>query len=85
MSFAAAPAWFADNLVQISGGTLLVLAALVMRLAQKVALRLTLLAVLAVITLFIYVNRAPLQACVRTCECSLAGRQVTVPTCNQPL
>ena len=79
---AAPPPWFADNIAQISVVTLLLLAVLVLRMVQKAALRLTLLAVLAVLAVFAYANRAPLKACAQTCECSLFGRDITVPTCD---
>lgn len=82
---AASPAWFADNLTQISVGTLLVLTALVIRLVQKVAVRAALLVLIAAVTVFVYVNRAPLETCAKTCECDLGGRHITVPTCSPNL
>jgi hypothetical protein len=44
-----------------------------------------LLTVIALAGLFIYVNRMPLEACAKTCECEIAGRHLTVPTCNPDL
>ncbi|MGQ0432928.1 MAG: hypothetical protein ACT452_11060 [Microthrixaceae bacterium] len=82
---AATPAWFADNLAEISTGTLLVLVLLVVRLVQKAAVRMALLALIAVVGVLVYVNRDPLQACAKTCECELGGRHITVPTCNKDL
>lgn len=82
---AATPAWFADNVAQISAGTLVVLTALVIRLVQKVVLRMVLLGVIVVVGLFVYVNRAPLKACAKTCECEIAGKHITVPTCDPDL
>jgi hypothetical protein len=82
---AATPAWFADNVAQISVGTLLVLTVLVVRLVQKVVLRMVLLGLILMVGLFVYVNRAPLEACARTCECEIAGRHITVPTCDPDL
>jgi hypothetical protein len=82
---AATPAWFSDNLPQIAIGTLALLTLLVLRLVQKVALRATLLALIAAAALFVYVNRAPIEACARTCECTIAGRDITVPTCDPDL
>ncbi len=82
---AAAPAWFAENVTQIAIGTLLVLTLVVIRLIQKVVLRATLLALIAAVALFVYVNRAPLEACAKTCECEIAGRHLTVPTCDTGL
>lgn len=82
---AAAPAWFSDNLALIALVTLAVLTVAVLRMVQKAALRLTLLALIAVVALVVYVNRAPLEACARTCSCDLAGRTVTVPLCDDQL
>lgn len=82
---AAAPAWFADNLAQIAIGTLLVLTLLVIRLVQKAAMRAALLGVIAVVALFVYVNRAPLEACAKTCTCEIAGQEITVPICDPDL
>ncbi len=82
---AATPAWFADNVPQIATGTLLLLIAVVVRFVQKMAVRLMLLVLIAVVGLLVYVNRAPLRACARTCECEIAGRQITVPICEPDL
>lgn len=79
---AATPPWFADNLTQISLGTLVVVVALVIRLVQKMLLRTALLTLIALAALLIYANRDALQVCAKTCECDLAGRRVTVPTCQ---
>lgn len=85
MVIGATPLWFAQNVVAIAVVGLVLLMYLVVRLVQKVALRATLLGVLAVLAVFVYLNRAPLQACAHTCECSLAGRDVTVPICDPGL
>ncbi|MGK2949844.1 MAG: hypothetical protein ACSLFP_14835 [Acidimicrobiales bacterium] len=82
---AAAPAWFADNLPLIAMVTLAALTFAVLRMVHKAALRLALLALIAVVALVVYVNRAPLEACARTCSCDLAGRTVTVPLCDDEL
>lgn len=82
---AAAPAWFADNVSQIAIGTLLVLTVLVVRMIQKAMLRAVLLGLIALVALFVYVNRAPLKACAKTCECEIGGRHITVPTCDSRL
>ena len=83
--FAATPAWFADNLPQIAVGTLLLLIVVVLRLVQKMAIRLALLVAIALVGLLVYVNRAPLRSCARDCECELGGRRVTVPFCDPDL
>lgn len=82
---AAAPSWFADNLREISAVTLIVLTVLVIRLVQKAVVRTVLLVLIAGLALLVYVNRAPLNACLRTCECEIAGRQITVPACEPDL
>lgn len=85
MHLAATPAWFADNVAPIALVTLLVLTFLVLRLVRKTMLRLLLLGLIAAVGLFVYVNRAPLQACARTCECQIADRHVDVPICDPGL
>jgi hypothetical protein len=82
---AAAPAWFADNISEIAGGTLLVLTILVVRMVQKTMVRVVLLSLIAGVALFVYANRDPLKTCADTCECTIAGQHVTVPTCNRDL
>jgi hypothetical protein len=82
VELAATPAWFADNVAQIAIVTLLVLTVLVIRLVQKLALRLWLLGVIAGVGLFVYVNRDALEACARTCECQIADRDINVPICD---
>jgi len=85
VSVAATPAWFADNVVTIAVVTFLVLTGLVLRLVTGILLRSTLLALIAAVALFTYVNRQPLQACARTCECEIADRHLTVPACDADL
>lgn len=79
---AATPAWFANNLPQISAVTLLVLVFVVVRFVRKAVMRAALLLVIALVGLFVYVNRAPLRACAKTCECQIGGRTITIPTCS---
>lgn len=82
---AATPAWFADNLAQIAGVTLLVLVLAVIRLVQKTVMRTALLVLIGIVAVVVYLNRAPLEACAKTCECQIAGRRITVPTCRADL
>ena len=79
---AAAPAWFADNIPEIAGGTLLVFTVLVIRLVHKATLRLVLLALLVGVGAFVWVNRVQLRACATTCECRLIEQDLTVPGCS---
>lgn len=82
MTLAVAPAWFADNVAPIAFVILLALTGLVIRFAQQVILRVALLGLIAAVGVFVYVNREPLEACARTCECRINDRDITVPTCN---
>ena len=82
MLLAAAPEWFADNAALILGIVLVGLIVLVAWVVQRTAIRLVLVGVGVVLALFVYANRAPLEACARTCECQLAGQDVTVPVCD---
>lgn len=83
--FAAAPDWFAENVSQISLVTLLVLVGLVVRIVQKLALRLALLGVIVVVGVLIYANRGSLETCAKTCSCELAGESVSLPLCSSDL
>ena len=85
MLVAAAPLWIANNLTVIAAGTLLVFTILVVRLVQKAALRMALLAIFAGLAVFAYANRVELKQCARTCECSIAGKHLTVPACDADL
>ena len=67
------------------GVVLLVLALLVIRFIQKLVLRLVLVGLLVVVGIGIYVNRAELAECTRTCSCQVADRQVDVPFCSDKL
>jgi hypothetical protein len=79
---AAAPDWFADNAAPIVVLVLLVLAGVVLWLVKAAAVRLLLLALIAGVAVFTYVNRAPLETCARTCECQISDRDIEVPACT---
>lgn len=80
--FAAAPAWFAENVSQISLVTLVVLVGVVLRIVQKLALRLALLGIIVAVGVFVYANRTSLETCAKTCSCELAGERVSLPLCS---
>ena len=82
MLLAAAPEWFADNAALVTGIVLIAITILVVWIVQRTALRIALVGVGVVLALFVYANRAPLEVCARTCECQLAGQDVTVPVCE---
>jgi len=81
---AATPAWFADNVALIVLAALVVLAGLVVWVVQRASVRIACIGAAAILALFVYVNRGPLQACAETCECRVAGQNVTVPACDPP-
>jgi hypothetical protein len=54
-------------------------------MVQKAATRTILLVLIAAVALFVYVNRDPLRACARTCECQIAKQDLTVPLCDPDL
>jgi hypothetical protein len=82
---AAAPAWFTDNILLIGAIALGLVTLLIVRMVQKTALRITLLAIAAALAIFVYANRFALQECASECECRLAGQDVTVPSCDVDL
>ncbi len=79
---AAVPTWFADNIPQISAATLVLLVVVVIRFVQKAVMRAALLLLIAIAGSLVYTQRAPLRTCAKTCECQIAGRDITVPTCS---
>ncbi len=60
----------------------LILALLVLRLVVKMMTRALLLGILTLTMLFVYVERDNIEVCARTCECTLAGFDTSVPGCN---
>jgi hypothetical protein len=79
---AGAPAWLADNITLISLGLLALSTFVVFRFARTTASRLILLSLLAMVALFVYVNRDALKACAENCECEVADQAVNVPFCD---
>jgi hypothetical protein len=82
---AAAPAWFADNLLLIAGVVLAALTILVLRVVSDVITRTVLLALIVAVAVFVYANRAPLKACAATCECRVVKQDIDVPLCDPDL
>jgi hypothetical protein len=82
---AAAPSWFADNLVLIAAVTLVVVTIVVLRVMQKTVTRSALLLVVGAVAVFLYANRLPLEECARTCECRVVRQDVSVPFCDSDL
>jgi hypothetical protein len=82
VQLAALPAWFADNAALITIVVLSAVTILVIWVIQATAVRIAVISIGAVLALFVYVNRGPIEGCARTCECQLAGQDVTVPLCD---
>lgn len=64
-------------------GFFAVVAFLVLRLVQKIVLRIVLLGALAGFGLYVWTERADLDECRRTCTCTFAGFDVQVPGCKE--
>ncbi len=79
---AVLPDWIDPDILQwiILGviGILVLATALIIRTIQKLVMRVLLIAILAGFGISLWVQRADLQDCVETCECSLYGREVRV-------
>jgi hypothetical protein len=82
---AAAPSWFAENLTLIAVAVLVILTVLVLRVVKETVTRTLLLGLILAMAVFIYVNRDPLQACARDCECEIANQDISVPFCDPNL
>jgi hypothetical protein len=78
----AAPSWFADNVGLIFVALLLLGAIVVFRVVKETVTKVMLLALIAGVAVFAYVNRSPLKACAETCECEIADQEISVPFCD---
>jgi len=74
--------WVRDNSPVLAVLFCVLLALLVVRLVVKTMTRFILLGTLLLLTLFVYVERANIQQCTQTCECSVAGYDVELPGCD---
>ena len=82
MHLAATPAWFADHTALFVIGAVAALTVLVIWVVERTTARIVCIGVGLILALFVYVNRSPLQACARTCECRVAGHDLTMPACD---
>ena len=57
---------------------------LVTRLVRQVITKFLLFVLLAGVGLSLWIQRADLQECAQTCECSLYGEEVTIPEDRRP-
>ena len=88
MSAAALPSWLDPLLLQwiivvalvVVGYLLYLVARFVRRLIAKVLL----LVILASLGVSLWIQRADLQDCARTCECRLYGQEVVIPVDQLP-
>ena len=88
MLAAQLPSWAnSDNLQWIALGVIvamIVLMLLVLRFVQKLVLKGTLFGVFAIIGLIAWLERADLEDCARSCECSVVGFDVKIPADKNP-
>ena len=88
MIAAQLPSWAnSDNLQWIALGVIvamIVLMLLVLRFIQKLVLKGTLFGIFAIIGLIAWLERADLEDCARTCECSVVGFDVKIPADKNP-
>jgi hypothetical protein len=69
----------ARTIALVVGSSAVVLAIVVLRFVQKLVMKVAFTAVLALIALFAWTQRADLSDCARTCECRLLGFDVEIP------
>lgn len=83
MQLAALPAWLDPELLTwlllVVIAVVLYLMYVVVRFVQRLVLKVVLFVLLAGFGLSLWVQRADLEDCARTCECSLYGQTVEVP------
>lgn len=58
---------------------------IVIRVIQKVMLRVGLVLLLGVVAVIAWNERADLEGCAQTCSCELLGQEVEVPACRDSL
>jgi hypothetical protein len=63
---------------------IVVLALLIMRMVQKMVLKVIFLGLLVGLGTFVWYERTDLADCAKTCACSLLGVDVQVPDCPTP-
>ena len=70
------------TMVAVAVGVIVVLALLVMRLVQKMVLKVVFLGALAGLALYVWSERPPsVDECRATCACTFAGFDLQVPGC----
>ena len=83
MQLAALPDWLDPELLKwlilVVIAVLLYLMYVVVRFVQRTVMKIALFALLAGVGLSLWVQRADLDDCARTCECQLYGQTVEIP------
>lgn len=74
----------ARTIALVVGLGALVLAVLVLRFVQKMVMKVAFTAVLALIALLAWTQRADLADCAKTCECNLLGFDIEIPQDQRP-
>lgn len=74
----------ARTLALVVGIGAIVLIVVVLRFVQKMVMRVAFTAVLALIALLAWTQRADLANCAKTCECSILGFEVDIPQDQRP-
>ena len=74
--------WVRENSPFLAAAACAILAILVFRLVARTVTRMLLLAILLMFTVFIAAERDQITQCAQTCECELAGFDVSVGVCE---
>ncbi len=88
MSAAALPGWLDPELLQwilvVALVAVVYLLFLVLRFVHRLLAKIVLLVALVGLGVSLWIQRADLQDCARTCECSLYGQEVVIPVEQLP-
>ena len=77
--------WVREHTPFLAAAVCAVLGFLVFRLVVRTVTRMLLLSLLLLITIFIAAERDEITRCAQTCECQLAGFDVSVAYCDSTL
>jgi hypothetical protein len=85
---ATLPTWFnpddARNLMVLVGVAAIVLVFVVMRFVRKLVMRAVLVGLLVLVGGTAWYSRADLADCAKTCDCSVLGQDIKIPTDKYP-
>jgi Tfp pilus assembly major pilin PilA len=74
----------ARTIALVVAGVAIVLAVVVIRFVQKLVVKVAFTAVLALVALVAWTQRADLADCAKTCECKVLGFEVEIPQDQRP-